>query len=130
MDIARGKTALITGGSGIVGSGIIASFLRAGCRVVAPCRSKEAVQSLKEAVGPGHDDALLVSLSDVSDEYACSDLADVIKTKYGTLDYVVSCIGAFPAPGDALPAHLPTLLSKLTTSCLAYHIVFSTMQHS
>ena len=100
-DTDQSKIAVITGGSGTIGSGIVVAFLQAGCRVVAPCRSEEAVQSLRKVVDHEYDHQLLVSLSDVSNDYACADLAETVKEKYGAVSYVVSCVGSIPAPGGA-----------------------------
>ncbi|KAL4549971.1 hypothetical protein Ndes2526B_g04950 [Nannochloris sp. 'desiccata'] len=42
----KGKTAVITGGSGIVGSGIVHQFLKEGAKVIAPVRTEKGRQAL------------------------------------------------------------------------------------
>jgi len=51
MSKLSGKVALITGGSGIVGSGAIKAYLQQGAHVVAPFRNVESAKKLREQVG-------------------------------------------------------------------------------
>jgi len=52
MSKLSGKVAVITGGSGVVGSGAIRAYLQQGAHVVAPTRNVDAVKKkIKEQVG-------------------------------------------------------------------------------
>ena len=104
-----GQIALVTGASGVIGSGVAWALLQRGCTVVAPCRTEDAVRKLKKEVGEHDAHQLVVSIADISDEYACRDLAQTIKDKYGQIDHAVSVVGGFATPG-ALPRHIQPLL--------------------
>jgi len=51
MSKLSGKVALITGGSGTVGSGAIKAYLQQGAHVVAPFRNADSAKKLREQVG-------------------------------------------------------------------------------
>ena len=113
--LLEGSNALITGGSGIIGSGVVRSYLLDGATVIAPVRS-EADKA-----------ALLAELHDVGKEHRLSQLHVLVMGEFVSqegmqhlarevlklvpiLDHIVSCFGGgFPsgpcsslAPEDVL----------------------------
>jgi NAD(P)-dependent dehydrogenase (short-subunit alcohol dehydrogenase family) len=88
-------------------AGIILAFLRKGATVVAPMRSENGVEALKSELKEDFGSKLKVSITDVSIDAACADLAALVTKEYGAADHVVSCIGGFPPspPGEGC---LPT----------------------
>lgn len=112
MSLAN-KLAVVSGGSGTVGSGtcthivmttdnqhahagIIKAFLEAGASVIAPVRSDRAKASLIDELGGTQPDALDIVTADVGSDAGASALADHIRSAHsGTVDYAVSSCGAW-----------------------------------
>jgi NAD(P)-dependent dehydrogenase (short-subunit alcohol dehydrogenase family) len=88
-------------GSGTIGSGVVFNFLRRGAKVIAPVRSEASVTKLKKQIGGDFAGLLQVSITDVSDQVAAKDLADVVSQEHGAIDYVVCCIGGTPSVSGA-----------------------------
>ncbi|KDD76395.1 hypothetical protein H632_c242p1 [Helicosporidium sp. ATCC 50920] len=87
----EGRTALITGVSGIVGGGIAQQVLAAGARVVAPVRRAEQVAEVRAVLGASPE--LEVVAFDFGQEEGLRALAAHVRVKYGCVDYVVACLG-------------------------------------
>jgi 3-oxoacyl-[acyl-carrier protein] reductase len=122
-----GKVALVTGGSGVVGSGIIRAFLAAGATVVAPLRGDPANTLLPELEGIDTS-KLHVVKADVSDPKQVAILAQDMKQKYGTLDHVVASVGGWWQKGPLLQQSVEELEENLRVRvvshfCLAKYLI-------
>jgi NAD(P)-dependent dehydrogenase (short-subunit alcohol dehydrogenase family) len=90
-----------------------------GAKVIAPVRSKNSADKLGNTLGGDSPSLLQVVISDVSDEAACSSLADAIVTEHGSLDHVVSCIGGMPpAKGVSRPSLQDDMTIFLHSACI------------
>jgi|GEM_PF-8503 3-oxoacyl-[acyl-carrier protein] reductase len=88
----EGKVALVTGGSGGIGSAICRRLAQAGASVVVHCNSRadEAEALAKEISGGGKAIALQADLADVQ---ACKELVDNTVAQMGRLDILVNNAG-------------------------------------
>lgn len=114
MSSFDGKLAVVSGGSGTVGSGtlrdqdhdarhlqpqlagIIKAFLEVGANVVAPVRSEEGKESLVEELGGTQPDNLDIVIADVGSEEGAGALAAHIRDNHnGAINFAVSSCGAW-----------------------------------
>ena len=117
----KGKTALITGSSGTVGSGILDEFLKEGATVVAPVRGSK--DTLLQSLGDADVSKLDVVDANVSEEESVLQLANYVKQKYGRLDHVVTSVGGWWQKGEPqLDAGCEHLLSLCTSTCTLSHL--------
>jgi NAD(P)-dependent dehydrogenase (short-subunit alcohol dehydrogenase family) len=102
-----GRVAVVTGGSGAIGSAIAGGLAAAGARVAILARGAERVQQAAEAAG--HDAIGVVA--DVLDEGSLTAARDSILERFATIDVLVNCAGgnvaAATLPHDASPFSIP-----------------------
>lgn len=89
-----GRTVLITGAAGGIGTQLVRQFLDNGDIVIAVDGAGAALDQLGRTVGAGSH--LITQLVDVTDEVAVGALADLIRTRGGGLDVLITCHGCFP----------------------------------
>jgi NAD(P)-dependent dehydrogenase (short-subunit alcohol dehydrogenase family) len=87
-----GRTVLITGAAGGVGTKLVARFLENGDTVVATDTGDEALAALRAGV-PDARERLVTVVADISDEGACAALATAAGDR---VDVLVNCAGWFP----------------------------------
>lgn len=89
----KDKIALVTGGTSGIGKEIVIELLDEGCTVVTCYHSnEEASQELEKEIS---SDKLLIVKCDVSSEDDVIKMFNLIKEKYGKLDYLVNNAGTF-----------------------------------
>ena len=87
------KTALVTGGSGVIGAAIARALGNAGFRVVVHCHhGKEAAAAVVERIVLGGGQALAVE-ADVSQQSSVAAMFERIEREYGPVDYLVNNAG-------------------------------------
>lgn len=87
------RVAMVAGGAGAVGEGIVRSFLHAGATVVVPSRSGNKLSALRERLG---DPEGLVPLEgDVGTVEGAADVRDRALAETGRLDSVVASVGGW-----------------------------------
>jgi NAD(P)-dependent dehydrogenase (short-subunit alcohol dehydrogenase family) len=89
-----GKTVLVSGGTGGLGSAVSLAFLEEGARVVVTYRKQEEFAALKIAAG-AQAAALEGSLVDVTDERASAELVTGIVARHSRLDASVNTVGGY-----------------------------------
>ncbi|MBD1848018.1 SDR family oxidoreductase [Cyanobacteria bacterium FACHB-63] len=87
-----GKTALIAGGTGGVGEGIVRAFLNEGASVVVPSRSGDRLQQLDEQLKGSATERLIPVVGDMSDIEPAEQLRQQIFDKVGQIDAVVASL--------------------------------------
>jgi NAD(P)-dependent dehydrogenase (short-subunit alcohol dehydrogenase family) len=106
MSSLDGRVAVVTGGSGAIGSALAAGLAAAGARVVVLARDGGRA----EEVAAGIPGASAVS-ADVRDEESLSAARDEILARHETIDVLVNCAGgnvpAATLADDASPFALP-----------------------
>ena len=87
------KIALVTGGTSGIGKEIVKELLDKGCNVITCYHSNE--EAAKETEKELNNEKLLIVKCDVSNENEVIKMFDLIKEKYGKLDYLVNNAGTF-----------------------------------
>ena len=87
------KIALVTGGTSGIGKEIVKELLDKGCTVITCYHSNESVA--KKTEKEFNSEKLLIIKCDVSNENDVIKMFDIIKEKYGKLDYLVNNAGTF-----------------------------------
>ena len=96
----EGKSAIVTGGTGVLGAAVVQTFLSAGARVAVPHRTPEDLDALREAAGAGRESKLAGAVVDLTDEASVADYyARVAKDG---LDILVNVAGGY---AGGTPAH-------------------------
>ena len=88
------RVALVTGGTGGIGTAICRRLAREGRKVVASCLPGECA-NLKSWQQERQDEGLEIGLvaGDVSSAAACSTMIDEVEEKYGPVEILVNCAG-------------------------------------
>lgn len=89
----KNKIALVTGGTSGIGKEIVKELLNKGCIVITCYHSNE--EAAKETEKEFNNNNLSILKYDVSIEEEVIKMFDIIKEKYGKLDYLVNCAGTF-----------------------------------
>lgn len=91
MDL-RGRTALVTGGTGTLGSVVVEKFFEAGANLALPVHSERHISSItKRLVGA----RLHVAVADLSIERDVDAFVAEVKGKFGRIDYLVNIAGGY-----------------------------------
>jgi NAD(P)-dependent dehydrogenase (short-subunit alcohol dehydrogenase family) len=102
---ARPRSVIVTGGTGALGSRVVAAFLAAGDRVTVPW----IVPAERDALATTHHDALEAKrLSLLDADVAADGVAQGVAVYAGEPDVLVNGVGGFAAAGgvDATPLEL------------------------
>lgn len=91
FDLSR-KTALVTGGTGVLGSAMALGLAEAGARVVVLGRKKEAGNKVVQSIQAKGYEALFVA-ADVLDENELLKAKEIVLTAFGSLDILVNAAG-------------------------------------
>lgn len=94
-----GKTAVITGGSGVLGSNIARGFLKAGAKVYIVGAHEDRVTKMVEELSPLGE--VKGSACNVLDIEALKDLKDKLVSEWGNVDILVNAAGG-NIPGGTL----------------------------
>ena len=86
------RTALVTGGTGGIGSAIIRYLAGQGHRVVTNYRDADKAEAWRKAMASEGIEVLMVS-GDVSDPVACEAMVRTIEEKYGAVNILVNNAG-------------------------------------
>lgn len=89
----KNKIALVTGGTSGIGKEIVKELLDKECTVITCYHNNE--EAAKEIEKEFNNENLLVIKCDVSNESDVIKMFDLIKEKYGKLDYLVNNAGTF-----------------------------------
>lgn len=93
MTQLNGRVALVAGGAGAVGEGIVRSLLDAGATVVVPSRSAKRLRELRERLE--EPERLLTVEGDVGAAEGAVQVRDRVLADAGQLDAVVASVGGW-----------------------------------
>ncbi|GAB7032487.1 SDR family oxidoreductase [Streptomyces sp. NPDC021749] len=91
----EGQVALVPGGTGNVGEGIVRAFLTAGATVVVPSRSQERLEALAELVGSDLAKRLRGTTAGYGTFSEATELAESVIAEHGRVDHVLPAIGGW-----------------------------------
>ena len=95
----NGRTAVVTGGAGGIGSAICQVLARAGARVCIHYRSSEAgALALKEQINRTGGSATAV-YADVTSKAEIESLFDTVNSETGSVDILINNAGVYPRSG-------------------------------
>jgi NAD(P)-dependent dehydrogenase (short-subunit alcohol dehydrogenase family) len=98
----EGKSAIVTGGTGGLGSAVVRTLLDAGARVAVPFRKPGELENLRKTAGIGPEAALTGAMLDLTDETAVLDYFESVAEDRGALNVLVNAAGGF---AGGKPAH-------------------------
>lgn len=102
MDLKlKDKVALITGGTGGIGTAIVKGFLAEGAKVAFSSTSQEKIDALIPTLD-AEEGQVAGFVADMTKEEDIKNLIEAVKAKFGTYDIVVPNAGY---EGKALPVH-------------------------
>lgn len=118
-----GKSAVVTGGTGALGTAIVQAFLAEGARVAVPFRKAGELEVLRRRLDLEDETLLSGAMLNLTDETAVTAYADAVAEDRGGLDILVNTAGAFAGgkPVHETPWSLwqQQLDSNLKTAVLA-----------
>lgn len=102
MDLAlSGKTAIVTGGSGGIGRGLVMEFAREGLNVVSASRDeKTGLAIAREAEAQGFAGKILAVSTDVTDRASVDAMVARCNEAFGPVDVLVNNAGGVAHPSD------------------------------
>jgi NAD(P)-dependent dehydrogenase (short-subunit alcohol dehydrogenase family) len=93
----KGKTCVITGGTGVIGSAIVDAVAGAGINLVLISRSKDKAEKKAEKVYKKYNVNVLGLASDVTDKEGLLKVKEGTLKKFGNIDFLINCAGGnFP----------------------------------
>jgi NAD(P)-dependent dehydrogenase (short-subunit alcohol dehydrogenase family) len=93
--LLSGKTAIVTGGAGALGSAIVRAFLAEGARVAVPFRKAGELEALRRQLPAETATGLSGAMLDLADETAVLAFAETVAEDRGGLDILINSAGAF-----------------------------------
>ena len=93
--LLRNRIALIGGGAGEVGEGIVRVFLREDATVVVPSRSDEKLEFLARAVGNPGSERLFLLHENIGKVEGVERVRQEVLSKFGRLNIAVASLGGW-----------------------------------
>jgi len=102
MDLGlKGKTAIITGGSGGIGQGMVLAFAREGINVVSASRDVKSGEKLaQEAQEARYEGRVLAVATDVTDRASVDAMVARCHEVFGPVDILINNAGGASRPGE------------------------------
>ncbi len=96
MNQLENKLALILGGAGNVGEGIVRAFLKAGAIVAVPSRKIEKLEELRTYLGElAQSDRFIPIVGEIGQIESAESIRDQLLKQFGKLDAVVASLGGW-----------------------------------
>ena len=95
----KGKTAIVTGGSGGIGRGLVLAFAKEGLNVISASRDTNTGQGLvDEALAQGYEGRVLPIATDVTDRRSVDAMVTHCQAEFGPVDVLVNNAGGVAHP--------------------------------
>ncbi|MFN0063010.1 MAG: SDR family NAD(P)-dependent oxidoreductase [Myxococcaceae bacterium] len=95
MQKLEGKVAIVAGGAGGVGEGIVRAFLGHGARVAVPSRDSAKLEALRQHVGADLAQRLFTLQGDLTAPGGVDKIRDDVVEALGPIDAVVASVGGW-----------------------------------
>jgi NAD(P)-dependent dehydrogenase (short-subunit alcohol dehydrogenase family) len=89
-----GKTAIVTGGTGALGSVCVDHLFNAGLNIAIPYNSEKSLANIPKRVAQSPDKLLTIKTDLTVEDQVESFVAQVVK-RFGTIDYLVNTAGGY-----------------------------------
>lgn len=123
VNALEGRVAVVAGGAGGVGEGIVEGFLDAGATVIVPSRSADRLAALSARLPSPR----LVKLeTDIGVVDQAEQLRDHVLREYGRLDTVVACVGGWWQGEPLVEVDLGTWQRVLTANLTTHFVLART----
>ncbi len=93
FDSLKGKTCVITGGSGVIGSTLARGLASVGVITILIGRKKDSINKLAQEIKEKLNMDSMGIQADVLDKKALENAKNRIMDKYGNLDFLINCAG-------------------------------------
>jgi 3-oxoacyl-[acyl-carrier protein] reductase len=88
-----GTVAVVAGGTGTVGEGIVRAFLKEGATVLVPSRSQESIDRLRGYLAGAALERLASVVGNIGDVTDAARMRDELLARFGRIDAVVASLG-------------------------------------
>ncbi len=124
MENLTGKIAVVLGGTGGVGEGIVRGMLLSGATVIVPSRSQESLDKLAAYTADINSGTLIIPfIGTVDNEENAQELSNFLHTNYKSIDIAIASLGGwkqgFPIYSYPIKEWTQILNDALTTHFLA-----------
>lgn len=123
MESLKNRVAVVAGGAGAVGEGIVRSLLAGGASVVVPARSAERLDALRQRIPEAHRPRLDGRVVELTNLNEAIQLRDALLTQYGQLDLLVAALGGWQQGKTLYELDLSTF-EQLIANNLMSHLLF------
>jgi NAD(P)-dependent dehydrogenase (short-subunit alcohol dehydrogenase family) len=117
------RTALISGGTGGLGSAVTATFLERGWRCVVPFVDREQAQALSASLDAERHGRMILVEADMFDQRASAHVVELAKQDGGSLEAALSLVGGFDAPGRVHETPVERFEGQLRLNLRATYLV-------
>ncbi len=90
-----GKNAVVLGGYGNIGEGIVRAFLAAGANVVVPGRNAERLERLTQSIDEAYRARLVTLVADTESFNAIREVVNQIRANVGPIHHAVFTVGGW-----------------------------------
>ncbi|CCH57290.1 putative oxidoreductase SSP0419 [Fibrisoma limi BUZ 3] len=122
MNSLHNKIALVAGGTGGVGEGIVRTLLTEGATVIVPTRTAAKGERLREYVVDVAQDRLVIIEAILSQEDGAQTVAQQVQNRYGHLDILVASLGGWWQGQTLTQLDLKTWNQLLTTNLTSHFL--------
>ena len=119
------KIALVAGGAGGVGEGIVRALLKANAVVVVPSRSETKLTRLRTYVADVSTGKLVTVAENISTEEGADAVRDLVRKSYGALDLVVASLGGWWQGQSLTELDLKTWNTLLTNNLTSHFLAIN-----
>lgn len=127
MSRLANRTALVAGGAGNVGEGIVRAFLNDGATVAVPSRSAEKLDDLRARLGHDVSDRLISLVGDVGDPEDARRLRDELLDDADHIDDVVASLGSWWQGAPVTDVPMDAWETVLTNNLRSHIVVARTL---
>jgi 3-oxoacyl-[acyl-carrier protein] reductase len=126
MSKLDGRTALVAGGAGEVGEGIVRVLIESGATLYVTARREDKLGELRERLGGPGEDRLVTQVAEIGTLDGAESVRDALLERFGGLDVVVASLGRWwqGAPLTGVP--LDTWSAILNNNLTSHFIVART----
>lgn len=119
------KIALVAGGAGGVGEGIVRALLKANAVVVVPSRSETKLARLRAYVADVPTGKLVTATADISTGEGADAVRDLVRKSHGGLDLVVASLGGWWQGRSLTELDLNTWNTLLTNNLTSHFLAIN-----